>query len=82
MTNATLRADRDVLGTAIALGRRLELHDADGRLLPVSYVELIEPLRPGEPVAAVIGLREALAGMPAVLRAPSTADGEAGELRA
>jgi hypothetical protein len=67
-----------VLGAAIALGRRLELRDAEGRMVPASYVELIEPLRPEDPIAAVLGLREALGGKQAVLRAPPTADGEAG----
>ena len=75
-TRATLDADAGVLSRAATLGRLLELHDEAGRLVPTRFIELVAPLRPDEPVAAIIGSAEAMAPVPAPLAPPPDASGD------
>lgn len=72
-TRATLDADAGVLARAATLGRQLELRDAAGRLVPTRFIELVAPLNPDEPVAAIIGTAEAMAPVPAPLEPPPSA---------
>lgn len=55
----------DTLRRGAELGRALELRDAAGALVPTDYIELTDWPRGEPPVAALIRLRDAHAGVPA-----------------
>ena len=65
------------LRRAAELGRALELRDAAGALVPTDYIELTEWPGGHPEIAALIGLRDSHAGVPARVRPPEARSGDA-----